>query len=100
MLNRVRIGTRLSLGFGVILVAAAASFCAAVLLGLNGQRDTERTSREVAERVGAVQSMQMAQLEATFPTTTRSAQFEAWFLRSPATMPRDHAGSGRSQVDA
>ena len=64
MLKNQRIGTRIGIGFGALLVGAAAAFGAAVWVGLHGQRQGQAANAEMADRVAAVQNLQVAQLEA------------------------------------
>ncbi len=58
------IGSRIGIGYGVLLLAAVLAFGAAVRVGTTGQADAERALREMADRVAGVQAMQIAQLEA------------------------------------
>lgn len=71
MLEHARIGTRIAVGFGVLLLGAGAAFGAAVWLGLASQTKTELAGREMTDRVSQVQRMQIAQLNAL--TVVRSA---------------------------
>ena len=64
MLHDYRIGTRLGIGFGAILLAAAASFAAIVFIGEIGGRQVDDANQRMNERVGAVNTMIVAQLEA------------------------------------
>lgn len=59
-----RIGTRLGLGFGAVLLASAVALGTAVWLGLRAQQDTREALLEMNERVDAVNGMMTAQLEA------------------------------------
>jgi methyl-accepting chemotaxis protein len=63
MLNQLRLGSRLALGFGGLIVAAVAAFGAATWLGQSGQAATMRVMQQAADRGTLVQGMRQAQLE-------------------------------------
>jgi methyl-accepting chemotaxis protein len=71
MLLNLRIGTRLALGFGVVIAITVAVFVAAVLLGLQSQAETVRSARDAQARVALVTTMRASQLQAV--SSIRSA---------------------------
>ena len=62
MLERLKIGARLGVGFGTLILFASATFVASVVIGVQGQRATEHAAATASERIGLVQAMQVAQL--------------------------------------
>jgi len=71
MLQRFRIGTRLAIGFGTLIVAASAAFTAAAVMGRQGQAAIQQVGEIAAERIATVQAMREAQL--IVASTIRSA---------------------------
>ena len=63
MLERLKIGTRLAVGFGGVILFAVAICIAAALVGLRGQQAVEQTDATANERIGLVQTMRLAQLQ-------------------------------------
>jgi methyl-accepting chemotaxis protein len=63
MLERLKIGTRLGVGFGTVIVLASATCVACALIGLLGQKAVERTDATANRRVGLVQTMRLSQLQ-------------------------------------
>lgn len=64
MIQIQRIGTRIGIGFGLLIAATVASFSAAVWVGVRGQQSIQIASDELVQRTSVVQNMQIAQLEA------------------------------------
>ena len=62
MLPKLRIGTRLAIGFGVLSMAGIGAFCAAVYVGDAGQSALEQVNERTAARIATVQAMREAQL--------------------------------------
>jgi methyl-accepting chemotaxis protein len=62
MLNRLNIGTRLAIGFGVVIFAAIAAFTIAALQGRQGQADIRESARMTQSRIDTVYAMKEAQL--------------------------------------
>lgn len=62
MLNRLNIGTRLAIGFGVVIFAAIAAFTLAALQGRQGQADIRESARITQSRIDTVYAMKEAQL--------------------------------------
>ena len=75
MLERFRIGTRLAIGFGTLIVATTLAFVAAIVVGLRGQADTEQTEATTRQRLLLVHSMQESQLRLV--SAIRSAGLQA-----------------------
>ena len=63
MLNQLRLGTRLALGFGGVIVAAVAAFAASTWLGRAGQTAIAQVMQQAAQRAALVHEMREAQLE-------------------------------------
>lgn len=61
LLHDYRIGTRLGVGFGIILLAAGASFAAIVAVALQRQERVLSTEKGVDGRVRAVNAMIVSQ---------------------------------------
>jgi len=71
VLNRIRLGSRLALGFGALIVAALTAFCAATWLGRSGQAAISEVGQRAAERVALLARMRDDQLIAV--STIRNA---------------------------
>jgi methyl-accepting chemotaxis protein len=71
MLLNLRIGTRLALGFGVVIATTVAAFVAALVLGMQSQAETVRLAREAQSRVAQVTTMRASQIQAV--SSIRSA---------------------------
>jgi methyl-accepting chemotaxis protein len=63
MLNQLRLGSRLALGFGGLIVASVAAFAASTWLGRSGQTATAQVMQHAAERAALVNDMRQGQLE-------------------------------------
>jgi methyl-accepting chemotaxis protein len=75
MLLNLRIGTRLALGFGVVIATTVAAFVAAVVVGQQSQAETAASAREAQARVAQVTAMRARQLQAV--SSIRSAGLRA-----------------------
>ena len=62
MLQRFKIGTRLAIGFAIVIATAIAAFVATALIGLQGQAAIERTDTQASERIALVSRMRESQL--------------------------------------
>ncbi len=62
MLNRLNIGTRLAIGFGVVIFAAIAAFIVAVMQGRQGQAEIRESAVMAQTRIDTVHAMKSAQL--------------------------------------
>ncbi len=62
MLGNLKIGTRLALGFGGVILAGVAAFAGAVLLGRQSQADTTAAAQAAQVRANAVHAMLELQL--------------------------------------
>jgi methyl-accepting chemotaxis protein len=71
----MRIGTRLALGFGALILAATAAFVASALIGVRGQDDLRQVGTEAAQRVAIVGAMREQQLVAV--SSIRSAGLQS-----------------------
>jgi methyl-accepting chemotaxis protein len=63
MLQRFRIGTRLTIGFGGVIAATTAAFVAAVAIGVGGQSAIRETDGAAAQRIDLVRTMRESQLQ-------------------------------------
>src|SRR2546427_2780386 len=71
MFRDLKIGSRLALGFGGLLLAAAAAFVSAVVIGRQGQAATAQEAQAGQGRLDTVNAMQVDQLKAV--STIRNA---------------------------
>jgi methyl-accepting chemotaxis protein len=71
VLERIRIGMRLGLGFGVLIAATTAAFIASAVIGVRGQDSLRQVGSEAAHRVALVGSLREQQLVAV--SSIRSA---------------------------
>jgi len=62
MLQRFKIGTRLSAGFAIVIATAILAFVAAAVIGQRGQAAIVRTDAQASERTGLVSRMRESQL--------------------------------------
>ncbi len=62
MLQNYKIGTRLAVGFGGLILAAIAAFASAALLGRQGQQAITATAATAQQRADTVQAIQLLQL--------------------------------------
>ncbi len=74
-INRFRIGTRLALGIGALLVGGTAVFVAATAVGLGGQNAIQRADDDVAHRMESMAAMREAQL--SMVSTIRGAGLQS-----------------------
>ncbi|MFO1328415.1 MAG: methyl-accepting chemotaxis protein [Rubrivivax sp.] len=63
MLERLRIGTRLAIGFGSLIAASTVAFLACAAIGLQGQAAIVKADEDQAHHVQLVHSMREAQLQ-------------------------------------
>ncbi|TXT40014.1 MAG: chemotaxis sensory transducer [Comamonadaceae bacterium] len=62
MLDKLNIGSRLAIGFGVVIVASIAAFTVAALQGRQGQADIRESAQAAQTRIDTVFAMKEAQL--------------------------------------
>jgi methyl-accepting chemotaxis protein len=74
MLERFRIGARLAMGFGALILGASLAFVAAVMVGRQGQVALQRVDEAANQRTAIVQAMREAQL--VIVSTIRSAALQ------------------------
>jgi methyl-accepting chemotaxis protein len=75
MLNNLRLGTRLALGFGAIIVAMVTAFAAAAWMGRQNQAELTRVVQDAKSRTELVQHLREAQL--SLVSTIRNAGLQS-----------------------
>jgi methyl-accepting chemotaxis protein len=80
MLNKFNIGTRLAIGFGVVIFAAVAAFVVAVMQGRQGQADIRESAMVTQNRIDIVYAMKAAQLRLVSAIRNAGLQTEGGML--------------------